>query len=84
LSTAERPPGDRRTLGALITSLHLDGVAIDLVDPCLSAGFQAIERHDRHLVRWTNGEALITLPPRADARILDIGVATLLGVRQAA
>ncbi len=83
-STALRPPGDHRSLGALITSLHLDGRPIDLFDPCLTSGFHTIEQHEAQIVRWTNGEAIITLAPAAAERILDIRVATLLGLGQAA
>ncbi len=83
-SSAERIPGDHRTLGALITSLHLDGAPIALFDPRLISGFHAVEQHGAQIVRWTNGEAVLMLAPSAGERMLDIGVATLLGMRQAA
>jgi hypothetical protein len=83
-SSAERNPGDHRALGALITSLHLDGAPIALFDPCLTSGFHTVEQHGAHIVRWTNGEGVLKLAPSAGERMLDIGVATLLGMRRAA
>jgi hypothetical protein len=83
-STAESTPEDHRTLGALITHVQLDGEPIALFDPCLTSGFHAVEQHGAHIVRWTNGEAVLTLAPSARERVLDIGIATLLGLRQAA
>jgi hypothetical protein len=78
-STAARPPGDPRRLGAYVTSLRLDGAAIDLADPRLTGGFHAVEHQGAQRIRWTNGEGMIVLPPAARGRLLEIGVALLLG-----
>ncbi len=83
-SSADRIPGDHRTLGALITSLHLEGTPIALFALCLTSGFHAVEQHGGQIVRWTNGEAVLMLAPNTGERTLEIGVATLLGLQQAA
>jgi T5SS/PEP-CTERM-associated repeat protein len=70
--------GDYRPLGALLLSLALDGRPIGLGHPRLLRGWHGIERHDGQVVRWTNGEAAITLD-RADVdQVIEIRVGTLI------
>jgi hypothetical protein len=58
---------DRRRLGALISDLAIDGVAITQPDRRLRRGFHDIEYHGPHCVRWTDGEAVIDFGPSAEA-----------------
>ncbi len=66
---------DRRILGVAVTRLVLDGTAIALDDPRLSAGWHAPEGHSAQAdLRWTDGDAAL---PIAGGRVLELWVAPL-------
>jgi len=71
-------PGDRRQLGALIRGITVDGVPLDLCDAGLQRGFHAPERHGKNTVRWTNGDAVLALPPSGQTRVIEIRVAAVM------
>ena len=50
---------DHRRLGVAIAALAADGIALPLDDPRLATGWHAPEA----ALRWTDGDALIALPP---------------------
>jgi hypothetical protein len=77
VSGTARPPEDGRRLGALVTGLRLDGVAIPLDDSLLADGFHGIETHGPARVRWTDGAATLALGRAPSHRILRIEVAML-------
>jgi hypothetical protein len=83
-SQTAHTPGDHRPLGALLRGLRLDGVRLALADRSLLRGFHELERHGDQVVRWTNGDAVITLVPTASARCVEIDVAALCDRRRAA
>jgi microcystin-dependent protein len=60
ISETSFAPGDRRRLGAAVSNIALDGVAIDLEDPRLQNGFHEAEP----LWRWTDGAAFLAIEPR--------------------
>ena len=75
LASASRvPPGESRRLGAAIQSLTLDGASLPLACESLAAGFHAIESDDRHAWRWTNGDAVLLVPPSDQPRLLALSV----------
>jgi hypothetical protein len=77
LSPSGGAPGDRRALGALLTAVRLNGRTLDLATPAFGRGFHPVEHHGRQSVRWTNGEAVLTIPPATHERQLEIDVAML-------
>ena len=69
---------DERRLGVLLRqiTLHGDGPpAPALDDPALADGWWAPEWHDGALRRWTDGDALLVLPPRSVPAVLVLSVA---------
>ena len=69
---------DQRWLGALVTSLAIDGAAVELTDGRLSVGWNELERHNGRKVRWTSGEAVVTLDPAPIERMFEIEVAAII------
>jgi hypothetical protein len=70
--------GDRRRLGALLAAVRLDDAALPAI--CFASGFHAPESHDGRAVRWTDGDAVLTLPPAPSPRVLDVEVCHLIGI----
>lgn len=68
---------DRRRLGALLTGIAIEGTPICLDDARLARGFHGTERHGDALVRWTNGNGVLSLPDALTDRRLEITVASL-------
>jgi len=79
ISDFDTPAGDLRRLGALIKRLFIAGIAIDLADSRLIAGFHAIEIQGATRLRWTDGAAAIKLEPRPFPQWCKIEVAAILG-----
>jgi len=77
VSGTARPPEDGRRLGALVTAIRVDGVAVPLEDSLLADGFHAIETHGPARVRWTDGAATLATGRAPSHRILRIEVAML-------
>ena len=65
---------DRRALGARIAAVYLDGRAVKLNARLFGAGFYQVERRGGERWRWTDGAAVLLLPPRAAAITLDLFV----------
>ena len=57
-------PGDSRRLGACLTSVTVDGVALDLDSACFGFGFYDVEREQDRKWRWFDDAAFIDLGPR--------------------
>lgn len=75
LSSASRQPdGDPRHLGIAIYRLAMDDVPIPLDSPALVRGFHRAESGEDMTWRWTDGEALLILPPRPTEQTLSVGV----------
>jgi hypothetical protein len=73
-SVSTKPAGDPRHLGVAIYQLTMDGVPISLDSPALVRGFHRVESNDALSWRWTDGEALLILPPRPAEQVLRVGV----------
>jgi hypothetical protein len=71
--------GDRRRLGALVSRITLDGVALPLTGRHLERGFHLPERHGDAVVCWTDGDAVIAPAPAAGERVLEVGIAAMAG-----
>jgi hypothetical protein len=84
VSDSDTPVGDLRRLGALIRRLYVGGVALDLDDHRLDAGFHRIESHTGAKLRWTDGDAAIRLEPRPFPQRCKIEVAAIQGQMQPA
>ncbi len=70
---------DRRTLGVLVVGLMVRAGGevwpLLLDDPSLAEGWWAPERHDKSLLRWTNGNAVLKLPQSGKPAILEVRLA---------
>ena len=66
--------GDCRPLGVALLRLSLEEAEIALDNPGLVRGFYPLERHDDIAWRWTDGAALLLLPPRAQTQRLDVQI----------
>jgi len=66
--------GDCRPLGVALLRLALEEAEIALDNPGLVRGFYPMEQHDDIAWRWTDGEALLLLPPRAQIQRLDVQI----------
>ena len=66
--------GDTRRLGVALAELVLDGEAIPLDAPLFGGGLLPPERDGVNEWRWTNGAAVLNLPPAARARVLTLRI----------
>jgi len=73
---------DARRLGATVTGIAFDGVAVPLGDARLARGFHELEQHGAAAVRWTDGDALIAFGAEPPATV-EIRVASVPGARAA-
>jgi hypothetical protein len=78
VSASGRQPADRRRLGVLVRALRVDGMTLPITDPRLGIGFYAPERHGTQTLRWTNGDAIITLGAAEDMRLIELDVAAVV------
>jgi len=67
--------GDCRRLGVALLRLALGESEITLDNPGLVRGFYPLEQNDDLFWRWTDGEALLLLPPRPDEQRLEVEIA---------
>ncbi len=74
VSTDARCEGDRRRLGALLRALRIDGAAVPLDDNRLGLGFHDVETHGVQVVRWTDGDAIVSIGRGAAERLIEIDV----------
>ncbi len=65
---------DHRRLGVAVTGLRLDGASLPLDARVCGAGWHAPEAG----LRWTDGGAMLTLPPAAEGRVLTVTLRPLL------
>ena len=68
-------PGDYRRLGVALVGLAVEEAEITLDNPGLVRGFYPVEQHEDMRWRWTDGEGLLLLPPRAEAQTLAVQIA---------
>ncbi len=73
-SHSRQPDGDPRHLGIAIYRLVMDETPIPLDSPALVRGFHRAETGQDLTWRWTDGEALLILPPRPSEQILSVGI----------
>jgi Hint domain len=70
---------DRRRLGVRVQRIVLRGgdglLEIPVDHPDLTCGWWAVERDGRIMSRWTNGEAVLSLPPMRGTVMLEIHLA---------
>jgi hypothetical protein len=52
----------------------MDDIPIPLDSPALVRGFHRAESGDDITWRWTDGEALVILPPRPAEQVLAVGI----------
>ncbi len=71
-SQSVQPPGDPRHLGVAIFRLSIDEVSIPLESPALVRGFHQAESGEGRAWRWTDGDALLIIAPRAAEQVLAI------------
>ncbi len=73
-SNCVQPEGDPRHLGVAIFHLAMDDQAIPLESPALVRGFHSAESGEGMTWRWTDGDALLILPPRSSEQLLTVGI----------
>jgi hypothetical protein len=73
-SQSVQPPGDPRHLGVAICQLAIDDMAIPLESPALVRGFHRAEAGEGLTWRWTDGDALVIVPPRAGEQVLTVQI----------
>ena len=69
------PDGEFRQLGVALLRLAVEEDEIGLDNPGLVRGFYPVERNQDTAWRWTDGEALLLLPPRAVPQMLELCIA---------
>ena len=74
ISQTFRAEGDYRQLGVALVGLAVEQSAIGLDNPGLVRGFYPVERNDDTEWRWTDGEALLLLPPRPTQQTLEVRI----------
>jgi hypothetical protein len=82
-STTRTVSGDARTLGALVVGLRLDGHEVALNDISLARGFHPAETHGTRLVRWTDGNGVITFHAAPAERWMEIDVSAIMALELA-
>jgi hypothetical protein len=73
-SPSVQPPGDPRQLGVAILQLAMDETPIPLESPALVRGFHRAESGEGLTWRWTDGDALLILPPRPAEQVLTVRI----------
>jgi hypothetical protein len=73
-SASAQAAGDIRRLGVAILRLVTETSEIPLGSPALVRGFHATESGEGHSWRWTDGDALMILPPRPLPQTLSIHI----------
>ena len=68
--------GERRRLGAAISAISVNGVAIALDGPAIASGFHENEAG----WRWTHGEGVLLLPLLDRPSVIEVVVAMVAGV----
>jgi hypothetical protein len=66
------PPGDGRRLGVAVARLVVESTDIPLESPALVRGFHRAESGQGLTWRWTDGEALLLLPPKPVPQTLSV------------
>ena len=66
------PPGDGRRLGVAVARLVVESMDIPLESPALVRGFHRAESGQGLTWRWTDGEALLLLPPKPVPQTLSV------------
>jgi hypothetical protein len=64
VSASALPPGDGRKLGVAVFRLAIENIEIPLDSPSLVRGFHRAESGEGMTWRWTDGEALLIMPPK--------------------
>jgi hypothetical protein len=75
-NTAEAERARTRRFGVAIRSLLLDDAPIPLDGPAIGDGFHNVESAGSESWRWTNGEAVLHLPPSQARRQLTVRINT--------
>lgn len=73
-SRGAKPVGDSRTLGVALFRLIVEATEIPLDSPILVRGFHRAESNAEMSWRWTDGEALLILPPKPVPQTLSIHI----------
>jgi hypothetical protein len=71
-SPSVAPPGDGRRLGVAVARLVVESTDIALESPALVRGFHRAESGQGLTWRWTDGEALLLLPPKPVPQSLSV------------
>lgn len=74
-SVSAQPPGDGRRLGVAVLRIQVESNDIPLDSPALIRGFHRAEAGEGLTWRWTDGDALIILPPRPAPQTLAVHIA---------
>lgn len=73
-SPSAAPEGDGRRLGIAICRIVVETTDIPLESPALVRGFHRAESGEGLTWRWTDGEALLLLPPRPASQTLSVHI----------
>ena len=68
----DRSLADGRRTGIPVAAMRLNGAELGLDHPALAGGFHPLERRDGAHWRWTDGNALLSLPPFCAEAVLEI------------
>ena len=68
----DRSQDDRRRLGVALTGIVLDACRVALSSPMLASGFHPPEGDSGREWRWTDGDAVLQLPPSHHASMLEL------------
>ena len=71
-NTASSERGQARRFGVAVRAILLDDVKLPLDGPAIGDGFHNIETAGSESWRWTNGEAVVHLPPSGARRRLTV------------
>lgn len=73
-SRSVQPAGDLRRLGVAVISLFIEATEIPLDSPVFVRGFHRAEHDSETTWRWTDGDALLILPPRPAEQVLTLRI----------
>lgn len=73
-SQSVQPAGDLRRLGVAFSRLFVEATEIPLDSPVFVRGFHRAERNTETAWRWTDGDALLILPPRPAEQTLSLHI----------